>query len=203
MSLCPYMECCVTMPIHGMLCCNAHTWNAVSLCPYMECCVTMYMYMECCVTMPVHGMLCCYAHTWNAVLLCPYMECCVDMPVHGMLCPSEQVNVNEPLSFIQRLTEELLYAKVLEKAAACEDPLEQMAYVSGFASSVYASTIHRVGKPFNPLLGETYECDRRAEHGWRCFLEQVGGGREREVPLGAHRKWDEPLKGGVCSNIYL
>ena len=95
-----------------------------------------------------------------------------------MLFFVEQVNVNEPLSFIQRLTEELMYAKVLEKAASCEDPLEQMAYVSGFASSVYASTIHRVGKPFNPLLGETYECDRRAEHGWRCFLEQVRWGTQ-------------------------
>ncbi|KAL5478152.1 hypothetical protein EMCRGX_G025043 [Ephydatia muelleri] len=99
------------------------------------------------------------------------------------------VNVNEPLSFIQRLTEELLYAKVLEKAAACEDPLEQMAYVSGFASSVYASTIHRVGKPFNPLLGETFECDRRAEHGWRCFLEQVGHHPPMCAMYVEHKDW--------------
>jgi len=31
----------------------------------------------------------------------------------------------------------------------------------------------RTGKPFNPLLGETFECDRLDDLGWRCFNEQV------------------------------
>ena len=38
------------------------------------------------------------------------------------------------------------------------------------STSCYAA--NRVNKPFNPMLGETYECDRRAELGWRCFMEQ-------------------------------
>ena len=41
------------------------------------------------------------------------------------------------------------------------------------STSCYAA--NRVNKPFNPMLGETYECDRRAELGWRCFMEQVRG----------------------------
>ena len=47
--------------------------------------------------------------------------------------------------------------------------------MAAFACSVYAQTSSntRMTKPFNPLLGETYECDRRAERGWRCLLEQV------------------------------
>lgn len=31
----------------------------------------------------------------------------------------------------------------------------------------------RTAKPFNPLLGETYECDRSDDMGWRCVTEQV------------------------------
>ena len=33
-------------------------------------------------------------------------------------------------------------------------------YVSAFAISATASNLDRVGKPFNPLLGETYELVR-------------------------------------------
>ena len=49
------------------------------------------------------------------------------------------------------------------------------AHVAAFACSVYAQTSSkaRITKPFNPLLGETFECDRRAESGWRCIMEQV------------------------------
>ena len=34
-------------------------------------------------------------------------------------------------------------------------------------------TTLRTGKPFNPLLGETFECDRTEDLGWRSFAEQV------------------------------
>ena len=84
-----------------------------------------------------------------------------------------QVNFNEPLSLLQRMMEEIYYADLLSKAAQAESTLEELSYLGAFVLSAYAHTIYRVGKPFNPLLGETYECDRRAECGWRCFMEQV------------------------------
>ena len=88
---------------------------------------------------------------------------------------SPQVNINEPLSFLQRMVEDLIYANTLSNAVASDSTLEEMANVAAFACSVYAQTasIVRMTKPFNPMLGETYECDRRAEHGWRCLMEQV------------------------------
>ena len=77
---------------------------------------------------------------------------------------------------LQRMMEEMLYANpLLDKAAACKTTLEEITYVATFSTSSYAHSMVRVGKPFNPMLGETYECDRRAELGWRCFLEQVRG----------------------------
>lgn len=84
------------------------------------------------------------------------------------------VNFSEPLSFLQRLTEDLTYAAdILHRAALCKDNYEQMAYVAGFAVSAYGSTAIRASKPFNPLLGETFECDRGDDLGWRCISEQV------------------------------
>ena len=84
-----------------------------------------------------------------------------------------QVNFNEPLSLLQRMMEEIYYADLLSQAAQTESTLDELAYLAAFVLSAYSHTVFRVGKPFNPLLGETYECDRRAECGWRCFMEQV------------------------------
>ncbi|CAH8562243.1 unnamed protein product [Schistosoma intercalatum] len=82
------------------------------------------------------------------------------------------VNFSEPLSMLQRLTEDFEYSSCLDHAAACQDSLEQMAYVAAFTVSAYATTAVRTNKPFNPLLGETYECDRTDDFGWRSFAEQ-------------------------------
>lgn len=83
------------------------------------------------------------------------------------------VNFSEPLSFLQRLTEDFEYTYLLDKAAKCTDPHEQLAWVAAFTVSSYATTAVRTVKPFNPLLGETYECDRTADLGWRVINEQV------------------------------
>jgi oxysterol-binding protein 1 len=83
------------------------------------------------------------------------------------------VNFNEPLSMLQRLTEDFEYAELLDKAATCKTVSEQLAYVAAFTISSYSTTANRTGKPFNPLLGETYECDRTDDLGWRCINEQV------------------------------
>uniref|UniRef100_A0A672QNZ8 Oxysterol binding protein 2 n=1 Tax=Sinocyclocheilus grahami TaxID=75366 RepID=A0A672QNZ8_SINGR len=82
------------------------------------------------------------------------------------------VNFNEPLSMLQRLTEDLEYSELLDRAACCDSSLEQMCLVAAFSVSSYSTTVHRTGKPFNPLLGETYELDRVEEYGYRSICEQ-------------------------------
>ncbi|XP_017282078.1 oxysterol-binding protein-related protein 3 isoform X3 [Kryptolebias marmoratus] len=87
----------------------------------------------------------------------------VAMPVH----------LNEPVNTLQRLCEELEYSELLDRAADTHDPFERMMYIATFVVSGYASSYYRTGgKPFNPVLGETYECDR-PDKGFRFVAEQV------------------------------
>ncbi|XP_008419846.1 oxysterol-binding protein-related protein 3-like [Poecilia reticulata] len=83
------------------------------------------------------------------------------------------VQLNEPINTLQRLCEELEYSELLDIANQTEDPYQRMVYVATFAISAYASSYYRAGsKPFNPVLGETYECDR-PDKGFRFIAEQV------------------------------
>ncbi|XP_049902848.1 oxysterol-binding protein-related protein 3 isoform X3 [Epinephelus moara] len=83
------------------------------------------------------------------------------------------VQLNEPLNTLQRLCEELEYSELLDRAANTHDPFERMVYIATFVVSGYASSFYRTGgKPFNPVLGETYECDR-PDKGLRFVAEQV------------------------------
>lgn len=77
---------------------------------------------------------------------------------------------NEPLSFLQRMTEYMEYARLLRLASEQENAADRMKYVAAFAVSALASNWERLGKPFNPLLGETYEY-KNAE--FRVICEQV------------------------------
>uniref|UniRef100_A0A8C5X5E6 Oxysterol-binding protein n=1 Tax=Malurus cyaneus samueli TaxID=2593467 RepID=A0A8C5X5E6_9PASS len=92
------------------------------------------------------------------------------------------VNFNEPLSMLQRLTEDLEYHELLDKAVKCESSTEQMCFVAAFSVSSYSTTVHRTAKPFNPLLGETFELDRLDELGFRSLCEQVS----HHPPAAAH-----------------
>ena len=82
------------------------------------------------------------------------------------------VNFCEPLSMVQRFAEEMEYADLLNRASECEDPMVRLQYVAAFAVSGYASTDCRVTKPFNSLLGETFE-NVCAKDGYRYLSEQV------------------------------
>ncbi|TKY85085.1 hypothetical protein EX895_006165 [Sporisorium graminicola] len=76
------------------------------------------------------------------------------------------VSFNCPLSLLQAAAEEYEYAAdLLERAGKSQDWVERICLVGAFAVSGYASTKLRASrKPFNPLLGETYECVREDKH---------------------------------------
>eukprot|EP01137_Pigoraptor_chileana_P004457 Opistho-2@46124 len=85
------------------------------------------------------------------------------------------IQFNEPISFLQRLCEDYEYTSALDEAANVDKNASsalRTAFVAAFALTSYSTTDGRVGKPFNPLLGETYECVRE-DMGWRYIAEQV------------------------------
>lgn len=86
---------------------------------------------------------------------------------------SMPVTINEPMNVLQRLCEELEYCELLDVAATQADPCQRMLLIAAFVVSGYSSSYYRAGhKPFNPLLGETYECVRE-DRGFKFVSEQV------------------------------
>lgn len=90
------------------------------------------------------------------------------------------VSFNEPTSLLHRCGEDMEYADLLDRAAERADSIDRLIYVAAFAASEYASTVGRVAKPFNPLLGETFEYVR-PDKKYRFFIEQVS----HHPPIGA------------------
>uniref|UniRef100_A0A672M5P5 Oxysterol-binding protein n=1 Tax=Sinocyclocheilus grahami TaxID=75366 RepID=A0A672M5P5_SINGR len=81
--------------------------------------------------------------------------------------------LNEPVCLLQRLCEELEYSDLLDTANHTDDPYQRMVYIAAFAISGYATAQYRNRyKPFNPVLGETFECIRE-DRGFRYISEQV------------------------------
>lgn len=77
----------------------------------------------------------------------------------------------EPLSFLQIMCEPLQFAELLHKASESPDSANRMAYLIAFVTSAYSCAV-RQKKPFNPILGETYEFIPENKS-YRFFAEQV------------------------------
>lgn len=88
---------------------------------------------------------------------------------------SMPVSSNEPISLLQRAAEIFEYSSLLEQAAQTTDAVERLIYVTAFAiSSLSGNRVRERSsrKPFNPLLGETYELIRE-DRGFRFIAEKV------------------------------
>eukprot|EP00020_Sapocribrum_chincoteaguense_P009914 CAMPEP_0170753780 /NCGR_PEP_ID=MMETSP0437-20130122/12668_1 /TAXON_ID=0 /ORGANISM="Sexangularia sp." /LENGTH=485 /DNA_ID=CAMNT_0011092907 /DNA_START=291 /DNA_END=1748 /DNA_ORIENTATION=- len=66
------------------------------------------------------------------------------------------VYYNEPVSFLHRIAECLQYHELLAQAGEESDSLRRLLLVTVFSITPYSSA-ERTTKPFNPILGETYE----------------------------------------------
>ncbi|KAI5289894.1 hypothetical protein KEM54_002962 [Ascosphaera aggregata] len=111
------------------------------------------------------------------------------------------VSFNEPTSLLQRVAEDLEYTDLLDIAADRTDSMERLVYVAAFAASEYASTIGRVAKPFNPLLGETFEYVR-PDKGYRFIIEQVSHHPPISAAYAESPKWDYWGESAVKSKFY-
>ncbi|KAI1178651.1 Oxysterol-binding protein-domain-containing protein [Nemania sp. FL0916] len=92
---------------------------------------------------------------------------------------SMPVSANEPTSMLQRVAEQLEYAQLLDQASRQKIPRDRLLFVTAFAIasfSVNRAKERAIRKPFNPLLGETYELlrtDSEVPGGFRLLVEKV------------------------------
>jgi len=94
---------------------------------------------------------------------------------------SMPVSANEPLSLLQRVSEQLEYAQLLAQAARQATEKDRLLYVTAFAISQFSNGRAKeraIRKPFNPLLGETFELVREDQtkeggDGYRLVVEKV------------------------------
>lgn len=102
---------------------------------------------------------------------------------------SMPVSANEPLSLLQKVAEQLEYAQLLNQAVKQQTPNERLLYVTAFAVSQFSNGRAKeraIRKPFNPLLGETFELVRSENEvpgGFRLLVEKV---QHRPVKLAMH-----------------
>lgn len=95
---------------------------------------------------------------------------CVDKEIYRFTIP---IIWNEPISLLQRMAECMRYAHdLLDKCACAEKPEDRMKYIAAFIVANASSNTGRLSKPFNPLLGETFEFVS-AKNAYRICLEQV------------------------------
>ena len=83
---------------------------------------------------------------------------------------SMPVELNEPISMVQRVVQIVQYRELYAKANNCPDRFLRLGYVAAGLFIVMAHTLPRLRKPFNPLLGETYEI---FEDGLKLLVEVV------------------------------
>ncbi|KAK5164774.1 Oxysterol-binding protein 3 [Saxophila tyrrhenica] len=109
---------------------------------------------------------------------------------------SMPVTANEPTSLLQRLAESMEYSPLLDSAAAPSlTPAERLMYVTAFAISYFAASRVKeraIRKPFNPMLGETYELVRE-DLGFRFVSEKVS-----HHPVRMACQADSLTNGGWC-----
>lgn len=82
---------------------------------------------------------------------------------------------NEPLTMLQRTCEGIQHSNYLKMADESDDPVERLELVCAFMVAGLSQNCHRIIKPFNPLLYETYEIHHELDDGMmvRAMAQQV------------------------------
>uniref|UniRef100_A0A7N0UJU2 Oxysterol-binding protein n=1 Tax=Kalanchoe fedtschenkoi TaxID=63787 RepID=A0A7N0UJU2_KALFE len=104
------------------------------------------------------------------------------------------VVIFEPMTMLQKMAELMEYSYLLDQADESQDPYMRLVYATSWAISVYYA-YQRTWKPFNPILGETYEM---VNHGGVSFLaEQVS----HHPPMSAGHAENEHFTYDVTSKL--
>ncbi|KAK5075610.1 Oxysterol-binding protein 3 [Lithohypha guttulata] len=88
---------------------------------------------------------------------------------------SMPVSANEPTSLLHKAAENFEYSELLDKATTLNDVADRLLHITAFAISSLSNARvkeRNIRKPFNPMLGETYELVREDKN-FRFISEKV------------------------------
>jgi len=88
---------------------------------------------------------------------------------------SMPVKIFEPRSYLQKLTDPWVYPGMLDRAASASGPVERLRWTMCYFIAGMQHVFSSWAKPFNPILGETWQGELVDPQGRRCTvaLEQV------------------------------
>eukprot|EP00741_Cyanophora_paradoxa_P013866 tig00020710_g13384.t1 len=128
--------------------------------------------------------------------------------LHGGQISSVSLPVRffEPRSFLDRMAEFWLYTPLLTKAAqSTKDPIERLKYVVAFSVAGFHKEIGTNRKPFNPILGETFQatmsdgttlfCEQTSHHPPVSHFQLLGPGGSWE--LHGHLNMNASMRGNT------
>ncbi|KAK4685280.1 hypothetical protein P7C73_g4867, partial [Tremellales sp. Uapishka_1] len=96
---------------------------------------------------------------------------------------------NQPFSVLQKMAEDMEHCHFLNSAATTTDPIARAIDISAFAVAQYASSrFNTVRKPYNPMMGETYEL-YRPDMGCSLIAEKVSHEPVRTVSHAQGKGW--------------
>jgi len=105
---------------------------------------------------------------------------------------SMPVSANEPISLLQKVAEQMEYSSLLDAAASPSLPsLHRLLHVAAFAVSSFAALRIKeraLRKPFNPMLGETFELVR-GDRNFRFLAEKISHRPVRLAYVAESEKW--------------
>ena len=70
---------------------------------------------------------------------------------------SVPVYFNDPTSLLQKCAQSMEYNHIIDRSLELKDKYQRLAYLGAYAASQLTTCERTATKPFNPLLGETYE----------------------------------------------
>ncbi len=88
-----------------------------------------------------------------------------------LLKMSLPVKIFEPRSYLQKLCDPLVFTDIMGRAANAASPEERLKWVSAYFVAGYHRAFLTWSKPFNPILGETWNA--ALPDGSRAYMEQI------------------------------
>ncbi|CAD8063109.1 unnamed protein product [Paramecium primaurelia] len=84
----------------------------------------------------------------------PFLKSCIGKDLTRIPFP---LIFHQPMSVLQLIVQQFAYFDQIKKASQCDDSCKRMCHIIAFTLSRCTSSLDNQKKPFNPLLGETFE----------------------------------------------